>query len=121
MGNNYSKERKGEFEVLVDVYLFKEGDVHMAYSPALELSAYGDTEKEAQQSFLETIKIYISHCDDNGTLKADLKRLGWTFQLYPYNRIIPPSFDEMKESEELSRILLQPKYSKTQQGLELQL
>ena len=39
------------FDPLLDTITFKEGDVHIIYSPSLDISDYGYTESEAKRSF----------------------------------------------------------------------
>lgn len=39
------------FDPSLDTITFKEGDVHIIYSPSLDISGYGYTEAEAKRSF----------------------------------------------------------------------
>lgn len=59
------------------VFLFKEDDNYIAYSPALDLSGYGKTEEEARSSFNIVLKEYFDYCVSEGTLYQDLKGHGW--------------------------------------------
>ena len=60
------------------VFLFKEEDSYIAYSPALDLSGYGKTEEDARNSFNITLKEYFDYCVDKGTLYQDLVNHCWT-------------------------------------------
>ncbi|MEK7353955.1 MAG: hypothetical protein AABZ77_05565, partial [Chloroflexota bacterium] len=43
----------------IPYFVFEEGDKFVAYSPALDLSTCGDTEKQARKMFAEAAKIFI--------------------------------------------------------------
>lgn len=62
------------------VFLFKEDDAFIAYSPALDLSGYGKTEVEARDSFNIVLKEYFDYATREGTLYQDLKDHGWNFK-----------------------------------------
>ena len=59
------------------IFLFKEDDNFIAYSPALDLSGYGKTEEEARDSFNIVLKEYFDYAINEGTLYKDLKEHGW--------------------------------------------
>ncbi len=81
--------------VRVDIYLFTEGNAHIAYCPALDLSGYGYTETEAKESFAQTIKMYIGHCLAKNTLKEDLRQHGWNIRSLNQKKIKAPSLQSM--------------------------
>ena len=56
---------------------FKEDNVFFVYAPNLDICGYGLTTIEAQDSFIETLKEFISFTTKNKTLEGELKRLGW--------------------------------------------
>ena len=58
------------------IFLFKEDDNFIAYSPALDLSGYGKTEEEARNSFNIVLKEYFDYAINEGTLYKDLKEHG---------------------------------------------
>lgn len=62
------------------VFIFKEDDNFIAYSPALDLSGYGKTEDEARESFNLVMKEYFDYGINEGTLYQDLKKHGWNIQ-----------------------------------------
>ena len=43
--------KDGYINVSLDVFSYKEGDVRIMYSPALDLSGYGKNVEEAKRSF----------------------------------------------------------------------
>ncbi len=61
----------------ITVNFLKEGKYFVAYSPALELSAYGETLEKAKKSFTETLGIFLDHLTQAGTLEDELLSLGW--------------------------------------------
>jgi predicted RNase H-like HicB family nuclease len=44
-------------EVQVDVLLVKEGEFFVAFCPSLNISSYGDTDKDAKTAFDEIIQL----------------------------------------------------------------
>jgi hypothetical protein len=64
---------KGEIPVI----FFKEGKKVIAFSPALDLSTCGNTEKEARKRFAEAVKIFFDEISRMGTLDDVLTECGW--------------------------------------------
>ena len=56
---------------------YKDDEAYYWYCPALDLTWYGDNEKQAQESFKIVLEEYIRYTTENQTLIADLKSLGW--------------------------------------------
>lgn len=50
------------------IFLFKETDNFIAYSPALDLSGYGKTEADARASFNIVLREYFDYAIHEGTL-----------------------------------------------------
>jgi len=73
------KVKKGLVTVNVSVPLlsFKEDDTFIVYSPALDVSGYGDTEEEARKSFELTLEEFINYTLNKKTFQSELTRLGW--------------------------------------------
>jgi predicted RNase H-like HicB family nuclease len=91
--------KKNFFKVEIAVVISKEYDLYVAYSPALELSSYGDSEKEAMEAFDDALAIFIEETTKNSTLEKVLLRLGWILQQVPKVEYRPPQLSE----EELFR------------------
>ena len=68
----------------LDVIVTKEGKYYVAFSPALQLSSYGDTPKEAQSAFDEALEIFFEETSAKGTLERELISLGWTLSKANY-------------------------------------
>lgn len=67
----------GQINSELAIFIFKEGTSYIAYSPALDLSGYGETEEEARSSFNIAISEYFKYGVTEGTLYKDLKEHGW--------------------------------------------
>ena len=63
--------------VCLNMYLFMEGESYIVYCPALDLSAYGDSEEHAKKSFADIFAITIKYMLSKNTMKDDLVNHGW--------------------------------------------
>lgn len=72
------------------VTFFKEAEAFVAYTPALDLSSYGQTFKEAEARFKEAVEIFFEECLRRGTLNDALASLGWTKSAKAPAGWIPP-------------------------------
>lgn len=68
---------KEKYQVGLSLVEFKEDDVTIIYSPALDLSGYGYSELEAKQSFTEALHEFFRYTNNKNTLSEALKELGW--------------------------------------------
>lgn len=75
---NY-KGASSEIRVRLSLLQFEEDGVAIIYSPALDLSGYGKTEKEAQKSFEITLDEFFRYTENKGTFESELKKMGWKF------------------------------------------
>jgi len=69
--------RKSAFEAKLSVAILKEGNRYIAFSPALDLSTSGKTEKEARKRFGEAAQLFFEETTEAGTLERALRELGW--------------------------------------------
>lgn len=67
----------GQFMVKIQIQLMREGNTIVVYSPAFDLSGYGNTAKEAKKDFDAALKIFIEETTAHGTLEKALEELGW--------------------------------------------
>lgn len=70
-------KHNGSLTVTLDVYVFREDDAYIAYSPAIDLSGYGETEKDTKDSFSMVLEEYIKYGLSCRTLVKDLRAHGW--------------------------------------------
>jgi hypothetical protein len=64
-------------EAKIPVLTFQEGHKIVAYSPALDLSSYGDTEQQARKRFAEVAMIFLNEIRRMGTMEEVLEECGW--------------------------------------------
>lgn len=110
--NNYTNKiirKNGRISVFLEIYTFKEGDIYYAYSPALDLTGYGNTEKEAKESLDITLCGYMDYCISNNTLKKDLLSHGWDVRSEKQRKIPAPSFDRLLRTNATFRNILKNK------------
>lgn len=89
---------KGMILLRLDVIIKKEGDYYVAYCPALEITGYGKTLEEAQNSFDIEIEIFFEETQKNCSLEKYLLRNGWRLQQTPKVSYEPPQQDISKLS-----------------------
>ena len=61
----------------IPVILFEEGKKVVAYSPALDLSTYGNSEEQARKRFTEAAAIFFAELVKMGTVDEVLEECGW--------------------------------------------
>ena len=64
-------------KVNLGMYIFKEDDAFIVYCPALDVSAYGDTEIQAKEAFDSVFESTLKYMLNKKTLKEDLIKHGW--------------------------------------------
>jgi O-methyltransferase involved in polyketide biosynthesis len=97
----------------LDLLFFKEDAVFFVYAPALDVTGYGMTENEAQNSFVETLEEFLSFTQKNKMLESELKRLGWK-QDQTTKVFQPPFLDEMLQNHAyLSEIVREYDFQKS--------
>jgi predicted unusual protein kinase regulating ubiquinone biosynthesis (AarF/ABC1/UbiB family) len=73
--------KKHEFKEVtfnLGVTVFRQGDVFVAYTPALDISTYGKSKAEAQKNFEELVDTFFSSFEDSRELGQVLESMGWT-------------------------------------------
>lgn len=70
--------KNGTINMHLNVLVFQEDGVYIAYCAPLDLSAFGNTEEEARREFEATISQYFTYCLNKNTLWEDLKKHGWS-------------------------------------------
>ena len=64
-------------QVKLSLFTFIEDNVHVVYSPALDLYGYGNDEHEARHSFEVSLGEYVKYTSNKKTVEQDLKKYGW--------------------------------------------
>ena len=100
-------------KVSLGMYLFKEGESYIVYCPTLDLSAYGDSEEQAKNSFADIFSITIKYMLNKNTMKDDLISHGWKIKSLKQKKIQAPSFETMLKNNESFREILENREYKT--------
>ncbi len=83
-------QSQSKLSITVDILIVKEENYFIAYCPALELSAYADTEEKARKSFEEELEIFLRETRERGTFERYLLQNGWKLQRVPKFSYQPP-------------------------------
>ena len=95
-------------KVSVDVQvgiMYEEGSgEYIAYCPALNVSSFGESQKDAMRSIDQAIKLFVEETCEKGTFNQCLLDLGWRIMLKPIPEFRPPKitrqvFDEFSGGE----------------------
>jgi predicted RNase H-like HicB family nuclease len=76
--------------ISLDIFYLNEDGIFTAYCPALELSSYGSSIRDAQAAFDEALEIFVDETIKKGTLEKVLLKLGWTLKAVPKADFEPP-------------------------------
>ncbi len=102
------------------VILFEDSGSQIVYCPALDISGYGVSETEAEESFKIVLGEYLLFTTHKKTLDKDLRRLGWTIK--SNKKRIPPTMGHLLEkNENFSNIFNNYPFRKIDKSIELPL
>ena len=107
--SNKIVNRNGGLSVTLDVYVFMDGGSYIAYSPALDLSGYGESEEAAKDSFAIVMDEYIAYGISRKTLIKDLRAHGWTVKSLKQRKMSAPPFDMLLHNNDVFRDILENK------------
>lgn len=101
-GNKFARISKNQhfIQIEVPVIYFEEDGVFFANVPVLDITGYGNTEKEASDSLDIMLDEFIAYTSKNNTLDAALKELGWTKKSG-----LPSLVDQIKGDDHLQNII----------------
>lgn len=80
----------------IPVTIFKEGNIFVAYTPALDLSTSGKTFAQVRERFAEAITIFFEEIEKMGTKDEVLGSFGWQKTKQEW-RPLSPVAHEMQE------------------------
>ena len=108
-------------EVGLSLLAYLEEELHVIFSPALDMFGYGITDKEARKSFDETLEEFLRYTANKGTLQAELLRLGWKAAGRQSHRVFKaPEFSRLlRQNEQLQEIVNHKDFHKYDQRVEL--
>jgi len=91
--------------VKLSLIIFSEEGTVIAYCPALDLSGYGNTEKEAIDSFKIASAEYFLYSTNKETLFKDLQQHGWKLPRHKRQNPAPPEMSELlSTNSEFNRV-----------------
>lgn len=93
----------------LDVYVFMDGGSYIAYSPALDLSGYGESEEAAKDSFAIVMDEYIAYGISRKTLIKDLRAHSWKVKSLKQRKMSAPPFDMLLHNNDVFRDILENK------------
>lgn len=103
MGLFYGRVLKtphGNVKAIVQVYVFKENDIFIAYSPSFDFISYGYSMNEAKEEFDNVFTSQISYLMKQGTIYQYLRDNGWEFK---DGKLIAPTIDFVRKHSEIFR------------------
>ena len=112
---NASYDRgNSQIEVNLSVLYWIDNSIHFFYSPALDLTGYGNTEKEAWSSLEHTLSAFIAYTENNNTLFLELEKLGWAID--QKNKLAQPPSDQelLADNATYKELLNKPNVLKTE-------
>ena len=91
MSNAKISDSKNRIEVMLTGTLFKDGNYWVAYCPELNVSSFGNTQKEAKAALNEALQLFLEDITDRGTMYEALKELGWNISSDKKSILFTPS------------------------------
>jgi hypothetical protein len=110
------KEGNKGFDVRLSLIMFEEDGSQIVYCPALDISGYGNTEKEAKESFTISLGEFFTYTTHKKTFNEEMTRLGWKLKRNKYMK--PPNMSELlAKNENFSRIFNDHSFRKVDQQI----
>lgn len=85
-----------KFSFKIPVTIFKEGDIFVAYTPALDLSTSGKTFDQVKKRLSEAVGIFFEEIEKMGTTDEVLGSLGWQKVKQEWQPIIPVAHEMLE-------------------------
>lgn len=98
MSNIIKRKSRGRMTISIDIYVYQEDSVYVAYSPALDVSSSGLDANSAINSFHEAFELLITYTLSKGTFDKYLESLGWVTEKKPFKKLIPPDLNTIRKA-----------------------
>ena len=106
-------------KVMLPMILFEDGQAHIIYCPALDLSGYGETETKAKESFETVLSEYLLYTTHKNTFLKDLRNLGWEVKKGK-GKLTPPTMaDLLSNNENFTNIFNNYHFKKVNEPVEI--
>jgi hypothetical protein len=123
-GNIKGNWVSGSKHITIDLAIisFDEDDSTIIYCPALDVSGYGKTEKEALESFHIGLGEFFLYTTRKKTFVSELTRMGWKVKKSSHKPMHPPELSKLLETNDnFNRIFNQHAFRKFNQAIEMPL
>jgi hypothetical protein len=102
------------------IIIFEEDGCQIMFCPALDISGYGKTEPEAQESFNIALGEFFLYTTHKNTFTSELQRMGWTIRKSKRKPMTPPPMSELlSKNDNFSRIFDNFPYRKINQSISM--
>jgi hypothetical protein len=88
------KDGNKSVKLSVSIFLWEEDAIHYVYSPALDLTGYGESVAEAKESFEVVLDEFVVYTNNKKTIFKELEKLGWAVNKRK-KKVISPDFEEL--------------------------
>ena len=114
---------KGKYNIniSISIYNWQEKGIFYIYSPALDITGYGNNVKEAKKSFEHTLIEFVSYTDNKKTIFDELEHLGWTVNRKKKRVHAPDLEDLLDDNDSLKEIITKTGVNRVKQNIELAL
>jgi hypothetical protein len=115
-GGVWKKGNEG-IDVKLSLITFEEDGAQIVYCPALDITGYGNTDKEANDSFTISLDEFFTYTTHKKTFSEEMKRLGW--KVKHNNKFMrPPNMSTLlEENENFNRIFNNHSFQKVDQEI----
>jgi predicted RNase H-like HicB family nuclease len=112
-GNLEGEKKYGTHSVKVSlqVLCFEEDNIYYAYMPSFDLTGYGNTEEEAQQSLTVVLDEFLRYTLSKNTLFIEMQRLGWKIKSKKKPMYAPQMSDLINTNDQLKDIVNSKQYT----------
>lgn len=110
-----------KYNIDLSLIEFKEDEVTIIYSPALDVTGYGYNHNEARNSFTEALKEFLVFSKTKKTLNKVLSDLGWSIKEdIDKPKICPPKDSDLVHSNSTYNDIVNHKnYKVSRENIEL--
>jgi hypothetical protein len=113
---------KNQIKVNLSLIAFEEDNCQIVFCPALDISGYGKSEKEALESFNISLGEFFHYTINKDTFINELKELGWTIKKSKSKPMTPPPMSRLLETNNnFSRIFNDHAFRKFDKAIEMPL
>lgn len=87
------------YNIILTLLEFEEDNNTIIYSPALDISGYGNNHEEAKKSFGIALEEFVNYTNNKKTLESYLEKMGWSI----LGSKKKPKFEPPKNSDLVSK------------------